>query len=118
MVSPLRLTRQVTTRDVSRPNIVELWVLPLRQIPRVRAALSESAAVRPTRRRRHGPWNHIEPVLVVTDVWHRVHQSLGVRMMRPREQLTYRRLFDDLSRVHHNDTRCRLGDDTEVVGDH
>src|SRR3990172_7510611 len=41
----------------------------------------------------------------------------GVRMARPLEELTGRRLLDDIARVHDGDALTRLCDDAEVVGD-
>src|SRR5205809_5984333 len=93
-------------------------MLALGEIPRVRAALSESTPVWPVGRRRDRSRNHVQSLLVVTDVGHRVHQALGVGMMRSREELVDSGLFDYLARVHHNDTRRRLRNYAEVVGDH
>src|SRR5215204_2731653 len=47
----------------------------------------------------------------------RTQQALGVRMLRPREQLVHRRLLDDPSRVHHGHTIRDFSNNPEIVSD-
>ncbi len=48
---------------------------------------------------------------------HGAQQPFGVRVLRAREQLFDRRLFDDAARVHDGDAVGDFGDDAEVVRD-
>ena len=86
-------------------------------VPRVRTAVVEAAAARPRRRWWNGAGNGSESLALLADLRHRAEQAFGVRMMRAREQLIDRRVLDDLAAVHHDDTRHRFGDDTEIVRD-
>src|ERR1051325_1030500 len=116
LIAMLRLDREMTARSMIGANVIERWMLVFGTIPRVATALEETTALRPVGRRRYRPGNDVEPLGVVADVRHRAHQALGVRMMRPREQLVDVRLLDYLSRVHDDHALCHFGDDAEVVG--
>src|SRR5688572_23993916 len=104
----LRLVGEVTARRVAATDLIELRVLRLAALPRVRAAVAEAAALRPVRGGRHGAGDRGETILLAADARHGAEQALGVRMVGPREQVDRRRLLDDLAGVHHDDARAVL----------
>src|SRR5712692_270017 len=102
VVSSLGLDRQMAARDVARPDLIERRMLPLAEIPRIRTALAKATAAWPFRRRGHGARDDVEPLLIVPDVRHRVHQTLGVGMVRLGEELVDFRLLHHFARIHHD----------------
>ena len=48
----------------------------------------------------------------------RLQQALSVRMFGSPEQIIDRRRFDDLTRIHDDDTLGKLCDHTEIVSNH
>src|SRR5215470_19586718 len=86
-------------------------------LPRVRASIVEAASARPGGRWWNGAGNRCQTFALLSDARHRGEESFRVRMVRPGEQIVHRRLLDDLAGVHHDDSRCRLGDDTQIVRD-
>src|SRR5688572_13862724 len=110
MTSALRLDREMAPRRVRDSHLVERRVLSLTQIPRVGAAVAKAASVGPVRRCGNGSRNHVESLELASDVRHREHESLGVRMVRLREELVDARFLHYLARVHHDHARGGLGD--------
>ena len=48
----------------------------------------------------------------------RLQKSLGIGVIRLREELFYRRLFDNLAGIHDHDLARDLSNDTKIVGNH
>src|SRR6266571_5505693 len=108
----------MTAGYVRGTDVIERRMFALWTLPRVRTPFAESTAVRPVGWCRNGSWNDVEPLLIVADVRHRVHQAFGVGVVRPSEELGDGRLLDDFARVHHDDPRSSLGDHSEIMSDH
>src|SRR5437867_13428568 len=110
IIPALGLRSEMTARHVTSADVIERRMLAFRPLPRIRATLAKATAMRPVGWCRNGSWNDVEPLLIVADVRHRVHQAFGVGVVRPSEELGDGRLLDDLARVHHDDPRSSLGD--------
>src|SRR5438045_7654403 len=118
MIATLRLYGEMAARDVSLADLIKRRMLALAEIPGIGTPLTEAAAAGPIGRSGNCSGNHIETLALVADLWHRVHQSFSVGMMRGGEEPLDLRFLHDFSRVHHDHSRRRLGDDAEIVGDH
>src|SRR4051812_20271299 len=105
MRAALGLVGEMTARHVTDPYLIEGRMLGEATIPRIGTAVVEAAASRPRSRWRHRARNRRETFPLLTDMRHRVEQAFRVRMMRLFEEVAHRGLLDDLSAIHHDDTR-------------
>src|SRR5881275_336718 len=86
-------------------------------VPRVWTAVVKATATRPARRWWHGTRNGAQPVARLAEPRHGGEEALGIRVMGVGEERLDRRLFDDLTAIHNEHPRDRLGDDAEIVRD-
>src|SRR5687767_14077669 len=108
----------MTAAEVVVTHIVQWRMLALRPIPRVRAAIVEAAATRPTGRRRNRSWNHGEAIPKLVKAWNRIEQPFCVRVVWVGEQLFGIGLLHNLAAVHHDHARGGFCDHSQIMGDH
>src|SRR5579862_9749285 len=112
-----RLLCQMTARQMTVADLIERRMLRLAALPCVRTPIAKATAARPSGWRRYGSRNRRQSLPRLAESRHSPQQSFRVGMMGRVEKGLYHGLLDDLTAVHHDDPRCTVGDDPEVVRD-
>src|SRR4051794_4093156 len=102
MTATLRFVGEMTTRYVSAADLVQRRMLRGAALPGIPTAVTKAATARPCGRGWHGARNCRQALAPFAYARHRTEQSLGVRMMRVREELANRRLLHHFAAVHHD----------------
>src|SRR4051812_31672550 len=100
VLAALGFDGEMATRCMAGADLIEWRMLRLAPIPRVDAAIAKPAAGRPGRRRWDGTGYRRQTIARFADAWHRLEQTLGVRMVRRAEECLHVRLLDHLAAVH------------------